>query len=461
MKLIDLIIKDLKLMFGDRKALLIMIVMPIVLTTILSFALSGNFGDYTSTNKVKIAVVKKYDKEIDMNKLKSEFTNGLLSQYIPQEQSDQIFDSIDSINIEKIFMEDFLESEELKKITDHEVTDEEEAIKLLRDKEVAAVVILPKNFIYDMNINFLTPFRNKVDIKVIGHPEMQFGTQITESIMTGFADMTSSMIIGKNVFLESAMENDFGQNIIEDLDNVIEGITENFDKLGVNVEYEKLEGRKPITSAQYYAVAIAAMFILYAAGHGSKLLLDEKNNITYQRMMIAGTPRWKMLLSNFVTIYVLALLQITILLIFSTLVLKADWGNPLYVSLISLCVVFATAGVGILVSVITFLSGNYNVGEVFQSAVIQAMALLGGSFIPIEILPKFMQYLSNFTINGLAIKSYLEIMTGSGLYNILNYLIGLITMGVAFIIISIVMISRERGGNRYDKCIKTKANEPA
>ncbi len=461
MKLIDLIIKDLKLMFGDRKALLIMIIMPIVLTTILSFALNSNFEDSLSTNRIKVAIVKEYDKEYDNGKLISEFTDGFFTQYVSEEQSAEIMNSVDNIDVEKIFMEDFLENEEIKKIIEYQVANKEDAMKLLEEKKVATVVILPKNFIYDMNINFLTPFRNKVDIKVIGHPEMQFGTQITESIMMGFADMTSSMIIGKNVFLESAIENDFGQNIIQNLDNVIEGITQNFDKLGVNIEYEKLEGRKPITSAQYYAVAIAAMFILYAAGHGSKLLLDEKNNITYQRMMIAGTPRWKMLLSNFVTIYVLALLQITILLIFSTLVLKADWGNPLYVLLISLCVVFATAGVGILVSVITFLSGNYNVGEVFQSAVIQAMALLGGSFIPIEILPKFMQHLSNFTINGLAIKSYLEIMTGSGLDNILNYLIGLITMGVSFIMISIVMISRERGGDRYAKCIKTKANEPA
>ncbi|MGE5629775.1 MAG: hypothetical protein ACM3TR_01620 [Caulobacteraceae bacterium] len=61
-----------------------------------------------------------------------------------------------------------------------------------------------------MYINLLTPFRNKVDIRVIGHPDQYTGSTVVQYMMEAFSDTISSIVIGKNVLLETAMEYDVG-----------------------------------------------------------------------------------------------------------------------------------------------------------------------------------------------------------------------------------------------------------
>ena len=73
MKIISIIIKDLKVMFSDKKALAIMILMPMILTAILSMALKGSFsaGSDSDFQPVDIAVVKLYDSRVDSERFQS------------------------------------------------------------------------------------------------------------------------------------------------------------------------------------------------------------------------------------------------------------------------------------------------------------------------------------------------------------------------------------------------------
>ena len=60
MKLTDIISKDMRVVLRDRVALMFIFLMPIVLITILSFALGGVFSsDGLSIGQINIAVVDK------------------------------------------------------------------------------------------------------------------------------------------------------------------------------------------------------------------------------------------------------------------------------------------------------------------------------------------------------------------------------------------------------------------
>jgi ABC-2 type transport system permease protein len=78
MKIISIIIKDLKVMFSDKKALAIMILMPMILTTILSFALKGSFssGSDSDFEPVNIAVVRLYNSGGDSEMFESSLSNN-------------------------------------------------------------------------------------------------------------------------------------------------------------------------------------------------------------------------------------------------------------------------------------------------------------------------------------------------------------------------------------------------
>ncbi|SHK07668.1 ABC-2 type transport system permease protein [Geosporobacter subterraneus DSM 17957] len=132
-------VKDLKIIFRDRKALAILLLMPMLLTTVLGFSLSGVFDDdgVYMLDKIPIAVV--FGKPSDTLPL----------QLLSEEQQRQITQSVEELDLEKVVIEEFLESEALKKIIDYRILDMDSAQQSLEKKEVAALIRLPDRFTAD------------------------------------------------------------------------------------------------------------------------------------------------------------------------------------------------------------------------------------------------------------------------------------------------------------------------
>ena len=461
MKVISILIKDLKTILSDKKALAIILIMPLVLMVILSSALKGSFisdgvGDMT---KVNIAVVKNYDGNKDSRMFEESLSSGFLSKGMGGETAEELRTSSDDVDPEKIFLEDFLGSEEVGKIITYRIEEEGRALKLLDSGEVSAVVLLPDGFVYDMKINLLTPFRNKVDIKVLTHPDRSISGQIVQGIVEAYSDAMSSVVIGKNVLIESAMKYDLGGDAFKGMKEAMEEISYAMDSIRINIDGMTVEGRNHIGSSDYYAAAMMTMFILFAASHGGRMLLEEKENLTYQRMIIAGTPRLGILAGKFFTVFLIALLQISIMITFSHFLLKVQWGRTFPIILISLCSAFAIAGIGCALAAATYKAGNYKMANIFETAILQTMALLGGSFFPIDIMPSILQKLSFLSLNGVALKAYLKIMMGYGTAQVMGYIAILAGAGVLFVVLS-VLILREKGENvdaQYNKIETIKA----
>jgi ABC-2 type transport system permease protein len=458
MKVISIIKKDLKTILSDKKALAIIIIMPLVLMTILSSALRGAFagGDSGDIGKVNIAVVKQYDIERDSQRFDKALSSGFLARGIGEEAAEELRKTGEEVDPEGIFFEDFLDSEEVAEIIAYRVEKEEMAMELLDSGEVSAVVLLPESFIYDMKINLLTPFRNKTDIRVLTHPDRSMSGEIVRSVVEAYSDAVTSVIIGKNVLVEAAIEHELTDDGFKGMKDALDGITKAMEDIRVDIDNITAEGRKPISSSDYYAAAMLAMFILFAAGHGGRMLLEEKENMTYQRMIMAGTPRFGILAGKFFAVFLIALLQISIMITFSYFALKVQWGSAFPVLLISFCAAFAIAGIGSILAAATYKSGNYKMADIFQTVILQSMALLGGSFFPIDILPSIMQKLSFLSVSGIVLKAYLKIMMGYETSAIMSNITILAGIGFLSAVLSALILGRN-GGKRdaqYNK-IKT------
>ncbi|KUO73802.1 MAG: hypothetical protein APF77_17105 [Clostridia bacterium BRH_c25] len=461
MKIVKIVLKDLKTVLSDKKALAMILLMPLILMIILNFGMKGVFmsGDFGDMSRINIAVVKQYDKAEDILRFDRTLSSGFFSQGMSKETAEELRESGEDVDPEGIFLGDFLDSEEVAKIISYRVEEENRAYERLNSREVSAVVLLPDNFIYDMKINMLTPFRNKVDIRVLTHPDMSISGQVVRSIVEAYSDAMSSVIIGKNVLVEAAMEHDLGDDGFKGMKETMEGISSAMEGIRVDIDNVEVEGRKNISSADYYAVAMLTMFILFAAGHGGRMLLEEKENMTYHRMIMAGTPKLGILAGKFFTVFLIALLQISIMITFSYYVLKVQWGSTLPVMLISLSSAFSVAGVGSTLAAATFKAGNYKMANIFETGVIQTMALLGGSFFPVDILPSMFQKLSFLSLNGTALKAYLKIMMGYGMEEIIGYVGVLTAIGALFLVLS-VLILRGEGETvnvKYNKIKTAKA----
>lgn len=460
MKILIVIIKDLKIILSDKKALAIMILMPVILTTILSMALRGSFTDSGDVNiePVNIAVVKGYDEKQDASDFETVLKSGFFSEGMDEKEINTLLESSIKIN-EKMFFDDFLDSESLYKFIRYRVEEEESARELLKSKEVSAVVILPHRFIYDMKINFLTPLRNKIDIKILTHPDRSIDGQIVKAAIDAYANAMSSVIIGKNVILETSMLNDAGSESLSNMGELMEGMGDIFKSVKIDIDEDTLEGKKSVSSADYYAAGMMTMFILFAAGHGGRMLLEEKDQLTYQRMVVAGVDKFEVLAGKLVTVFIIALFQTSVMLVYSHLALKVQWGNFMAVVLTNISSAFSVAGLGSFIGALTYKAGNYKMANIFESAIIQVMALLGGSFFPLDIMPEFMQRLTFLSLNGIALKSYLKIITGSDAGDVISYILILITIGAVFAALSIAVLSSKEVGRhaKHNKATIFKA----
>jgi len=446
MKIISIIIKDLKTVLSDKQAIITTMLMPVILMTILSMALKGSFisSDDVVMEEIKIAVVKQYD-EITDSQI---FTKTL-------EEKLNIALTGDEANPEKIFFEDFLGSKEISKLINYRVEEEEKAMELLNQGEISAIIILPEKYIYDMKINLLTPFRNNVNVKILTHPDRTIDGEIVTSVMEAYTNTMSSIIIGKNVLIESASANDIGGDGFDNIDKVMEDMTDLVEGMNVSIENITVDGRQSIKSSDYYAAAMMTMFILFAAGQGGRMLLEEKDNQTYQRMVIADISKTHILTGKFFTIFLIASTQIAIMLVYSYFALKVKWGDVSSIVVLSVTSAFAVAGLGIFIASFTYRAGNYRMANLFENVIIQVMALLGGSFFPLDLMPEAIQKISFISLNGVALKSYLKIILGYNFADISSNILILALTGSLFTIAGIIIFNKEESENAKRSKVKT------
>ena len=411
--LISMIWKDLLVILKDKKSLIITLCMPAILTTILGFAFQGMMSGGLSMDRANIAVVSLGSRERDIERIR-EFLDGPgMEGRISGEQKRDLLELLDDMDYESILYDDVLGSEEVAEFIQYERMGLEKAKTLLERGELDAVVVLPEGFTYNTFMNLAMPFRNPVTIEVIKHPDRSIKGEMVSGIVKGFTDALSAGIIAKNVLLETFIENNVGDKATREIQGLVSGMYD-VGVRDVRVDRVTVEGKRALSSFQYYAVGMAVMFILYVAADGGQYAMDEVNNGTYRRLIAAGTGRWRFFASRFAATTLFAIMQFTVLKYYSAFAFKTDWGSPLGVALLSVFLAVAVGGLSVLLSALNLRLKNSRATIVFQAVVIQVFALLGGSFFPVSGIP-VMRKLGSLTINGAAMSGFLKLMMGYGL----------------------------------------------
>lgn len=398
--LLKLYLKDVKVLLSDKKGLMIFILMPMVLTTILSFALSGSFGEAGRMEPVRVAIVKNYDVTAEQ----AQFMETA-SQFISDEGAEPM--TLDeSFDMEKVFFETFLGNDAVKAILDPVVMTAEEATKALENDTLGVVVTLPEGFIYDQYVNFILPNRNPIDVQITQHPDYGYSGQIVESVFGSYFDTLNNRIISKNVYLEVGSTYLTSEKLFASMQDILSE-TEN-EPVENAIVLKNIPGKKVINSFTYYAISMMGMFILYSAGYMGRELLREKKMLTLDRGVVAGIHYGRVLAGKYLMTTTLCVLQMSALIGYAALILKVDWNEPVKILVGILFSSFAVSGVGVFISAITLTADNYRVANVFENLLIHVFALIGGSYIPLDVLPNLFQTLKYFALNGIVIDLFLD-----------------------------------------------------
>ncbi|MDY8136026.1 ABC transporter permease [Aquimarina sp. 2201CG5-10] len=180
------------------------------------------------------------------------------------------------------------------------------------------------------------------------------------------------------------------------------------------------------------------LFSIAAIGGG---LLDEKEAGTLKRLLIAPVKPLDILLAKMGTAMVVSILQLTTMFVFAWLA----FGLPIFMDIFSLillivCISFAVSSFGVLL-VSTVKTRQQLQG--MSTIIIILMSGIGGSMIPISMMPAFMQNLAVVSVNYWGIEGFFDIFWRQlPLLTILPKMGILLAIGLGMTLVSTILFKR-------------------
>jgi ABC-2 type transport system permease protein len=190
---------------------------------------------------------------------------------------------------------------------------------------------------------------------------------------------------------------------------------------------------KELSAKTYYASSMAVLFIFLTVQFGVLGLLEERQNGTMGRLLAAPISRRSIVVGKALTSFILGLVSMTVLVVGSTLLLGAEWGNSLGVAILVLAAVIAAMGV---MFVVAAFAGTPEQAGNLQAIIAFVLAMLGGCFFPIAQAGGFLERVSLVTPHAWFLRGLGDLAAGGGagaVFPAALYvaLFGLVTGGLA------------------------------
>jgi ABC-2 type transport system permease protein len=201
---------------------------------------------------------------------------------------------------------------------------------------------------------------------------------------------------------------------------------------------------KPVSSFQYYAAAMGVMFLLMTVVQSVSAMVLEKEQEVFNRLLLTNLSYPNYLLGKMFGLIIICLTQALIIIVGTNLLFGVDWGSSVSgIVMMTLAFVINASGLGVLAGSLIKTEKSFNVAGMLGT---QIMAALGGSMVPIYIFPHWVVLITKFLPNGLALQTYLDLMSGATFSKILPAIAGSIALGLFFFAIGLLRLSLERRG---------------
>lgn len=310
--------KDLRLRLRDRSILVYGIVAPLVLAVVLG----GVFGSGDTPVTLDLVVVPQ----------SQDLAAPLLDDVLPALQQDGLVDRVevvDDVAVARGLVED--------------------------DGRTAAIVV-----------------RGRADapaVEVLGSVERPTGVSVTEAVMAAYLDEVAT--VGRTVAAGMAL----GAGTPDELVAAARSASPALRLVDEPVGIELVDLRT------YIAMGMAVFFLLFAVGLAITGLLEEERDGTALRLATAPIPSWAPLASKALTALLVGTASMAVLVVATSLLVGAAWGDPFGVVVLVVAAVLAATGVVGLVASFTRTAESANAALGVVGTVLGA---LGGAFFPLR-----------------------------------------------------------------------------
>lgn len=388
MKFVYIAFKDVLITFRDRKALVLLLLMPLVLIFILGNALGNAFSQEAAIERFNVAVIDK--------------DNG------------QMGDSLKKV----------LVSRDVKKIIKINYLPDDLARERVSKGELSAALVIPADFTEQVMTG------KNSSLLIFTDPGSPLQASVFRSIVENFTARVSAVQVGVKAVAEVTAAQ--GGNPIPVVAEAVPYFSSPRED-NYSIEDIAVEGKKTVSSQQYYSAGMAVMFILFSGMFGIKSIINEREKHTLARLMASNTTRFTIITGKFIGILGTGFCQLLIMIAVTSLIMKVHWGTSWFgVMVIGFSAVFATAGLSMFIAAV---APSPKSADILSSIGINIMSILGGSMIPVDQMPAAMKLLSKFTINGWALKGFLKLMQDQSWLTVTGPAAVLLGAGIVFLIL--------------------------
>lgn len=402
--------KDLRLMFRDRAALLLMLAAPFALTLGLGLITGAFSSGGSSITKLPVVVV---------NQDGGQLGDALAQLLISADLSDLLAAQVE--------------------------TDATAARSAVENDEAVAAVIIPAGFTAS-----IIPAEGSsaptaaVAIEVYKNPGRPISAGVVESIVQGFADRVEAGRVGGQVAIEQLLRS--GLIAPQDVPRLAQQIGQEQASLAAEPLIRVQRSDVAVGQTNDFnpllllAPGMALVFLMFTVSLGSRSILVERRDGTLARMLSTATGGGPILVGKIAGVYLVGAAQMFILILASALLFRLSWGDPLGVIALVLAAVVGAAGWGLLLAAVAKTPNQVaNLGM----AMMLLFGVLGGSFFGGALPAGALGTLGKITPNAWAMEGFTTLARGGHLADIAPDIAALLLMGVVLLGISVVLFNRK------------------
>lgn len=408
-KLLTIGWKDLRLMFRDRAALILMLAAPFALTLGMG-AITGAFSSSgSSITKLPVIVINQ--------------DGGQLGDALEQLLTSTDLDDLLAARVE---------------------TDVAAARSAVEDDQVVAAVIIPAGF-----TDSIIPKEGSnqaaaaVAIEVYKNPGRPISSGVVESIVQGFVDRVEAGRVGGQVAIEQLLAS--GLAAPQDVPRLAQQVGQEQANLAAEPLIRVQRTDAAASQTQMFnpllilAPGMALVFLMFTVSLGSRSILVERRDGTLARMLSTATPGGPILVGKISGVYLVGAAQMFILILASALLFRLSWGAPVAVIALVLAAVVGAAGWGLLLAAVAKTPNQVaNMGM----AMMLLFGILGGSFFG-GTLTGALGLMGKITPNAWAMDGFTTLARGGDLADVAPDIAALLLMGVVLLGISVVLFGRK------------------
>ncbi|MFC5402513.1 ABC transporter permease [Cohnella soli] len=197
----------------------------------------------------------------------------------------------------------------------------------------------------------------------------------------------------------------------------------------------------------YQSLGFLITFMLFSAVNLSEIILREKENRTFLRLLSSPISARTYVLANVAVSFVILLVQIIVTLFLMKNVMNIDSGVSA-LQLFPFLLLFALAAIALSLLIVSFSKSRSGAGAL-QNLIITPTCLLSGCFFPAEIMPDSVRKIANFLPQHWLLDSVEKLQSGEAFSDLGLNLAILFAFAAAFALVAIYRFGRNNDTKQF------------